>query len=122
MPEFKDLVEPSLGKTASLEFIRKLALCHAARRNPLERACSAGIATATSVLQVLKDCHQHLVLWSNNSREGSVLQVQDLHHDATRDLRALGCHVTVINNCQTLDKETRVSGLAKDMQEGVLFM
>lgn len=48
--------------------------------------------------------------------------MQDLHHDAMRDLRALGCHVTVINNCQTLDKETRVSGLAKDMQEGVLFM
>ena len=48
--------------------------------------------------------------------------MQDLHHDATRDLKALGCHITVINNCQTLDKETRVSGLAKDMQEGVLFM
>ena len=48
--------------------------------------------------------------------------LQDLHHDATRDLKALGCHITVINNCQTLDRETRVSGLAKDMQEGVLFM
>lgn len=48
--------------------------------------------------------------------------LQDLHHDAERDLKALGCHITVINNCQTLDKETRVSGLAKDMQEGVLFM
>lgn len=47
---------------------------------------------------------------------------QDLFHDATRDLRALGCHISLINNCQTLDKETRVSGLAKDMQEGVLFM
>ena len=47
---------------------------------------------------------------------------QDLHHDASRDLRAMGCHITVINNCQTLDRETRVSGLAKTMQEGVLFM
>ena len=48
--------------------------------------------------------------------------VQDLYHDATRDLRALGCHISIINNCQMLDRETRVSGLAKDMQEGVLFM
>lgn len=47
---------------------------------------------------------------------------QDLYHDATRDLRALGCHIGIINNCQTLDRETRVSGLAKDCQEGVLFM
>ncbi len=47
---------------------------------------------------------------------------QDLHHDAMRDMRALGCHINIINNCQTLDRETRVSGLAKDMQEGVLFM
>jgi hypothetical protein len=39
-----------------------------------------------------------------------------------RDMRALGCHITIINNCQTLDRETRVSGLARDMQEGVLFM
>ena len=46
----------------------------------------------------------------------------DLHCDALRDLRALGAHVNVINNCQTLDKETRVVGLAKDMREGVLFM
>lgn len=54
--------------------------------------------------------------------ESRYVYLQDLHHDATRDLRALGCHITVINNCQTLDKETRVSGLSKDMQEGVLFM
>jgi hypothetical protein len=47
---------------------------------------------------------------------------QDLYHDATRDLCALGCHIGIINNCQTLDRETRVSGLAKDCQEGVLFM
>lgn len=46
----------------------------------------------------------------------------DLHYDAERDLRALGCHITIINNCQTLDRETRALGLAKDMQEGVLFM
>lgn len=46
----------------------------------------------------------------------------DLHHDAERDLRNLDCFITVINNCQTLDKETRALGLAKDMQEGVLFM
>jgi hypothetical protein len=47
---------------------------------------------------------------------------QDLHHDATRDLRALGCHINIINNCQELDRETKVFGLSKDMQEGVLFM
>lgn len=46
----------------------------------------------------------------------------DLHHDAERDLRSLGCYLNIINNCQTLDKETRATGLAKDMQEGVLFM
>jgi len=45
-------------------------------------------------------------------------RAQDLHHDAERDLRALGCHIPVINNCQSLD-------LAKDASscgEGVLFM
>lgn len=52
---------------------------------------------------------------------GSVSK-QDLHHDATRDLRALGCHINIINNCQELDRETKVFGLSKDMQEGVLFM
>ena len=46
----------------------------------------------------------------------------DLHCDALRDLRALGAHINVINNCQALDKETRVVGLAKEMREGVLFM
>ena len=46
----------------------------------------------------------------------------DLHHDAERDLRGLDCYLNIINNCQTLDKETRATGLAKDMQEGVLFM
>ena len=46
----------------------------------------------------------------------------DLHHDAERDLAALGCHVKVVNNVQTLDRETRATGLAKDFQEGVLFM
>ncbi|KAK9814268.1 hypothetical protein WJX72_003136 [[Myrmecia] bisecta] len=46
----------------------------------------------------------------------------DLHHDAERDLRNLGCHINVINNCQTLDKETRALGLPKDFQEGVLFL
>jgi hypothetical protein len=30
--------------------------------------------------------------------------------------------VPVINNLQTLDRETRALGLAKDLQEGVLFM
>ena len=38
-----------------------------------------------------------------------------------RDLRDLGCHVNVINNCQALDRETRGLGLAKDFQ-GVLFL
>lgn len=33
-----------------------------------------------------------------------------------------GCHIPVINNLQTLDRETRALGLAKDVQEGVLFM
>ena len=46
----------------------------------------------------------------------------DLHFDAERDLKSLGCHINVINNLQALDRETRVVGLAKDMQEGVLFM
>ncbi|EIE19331.1 hypothetical protein COCSUDRAFT_19644, partial [Coccomyxa subellipsoidea C-169] len=46
----------------------------------------------------------------------------DLHHDATRDLRALGSHINIINNCQELDRETKVFGLSKEMQEGVLFM
>ena len=46
----------------------------------------------------------------------------DLHNDAIRDLRALGCHISVINNCQTLDKETRATGLSKFASEGVLFM
>ena len=46
----------------------------------------------------------------------------DLHHDAERDLKALGLQLQVVNNCQTLDRETRATGLAKDFQEGVLFM
>ena len=46
----------------------------------------------------------------------------DLHHDAERDLKALGLHLQVVNNCQTLDRETRATGLSKDFQEGVLFM
>lgn len=46
----------------------------------------------------------------------------DLHHDAERDLCSLDCYLNIINTCQTLDRETRVTGLAKDMQEGVLFM
>ncbi len=46
----------------------------------------------------------------------------DLHLDAQRDLRNIGCHINVINNCQTLDKEQKVVGLSKDLKEGVLFM
>ena len=46
----------------------------------------------------------------------------DLHYDAERDLKALGLHLQVVNNCQTLDKETRAAGLSKEFQEGVLFM
>ena len=46
----------------------------------------------------------------------------DLHLDAQRDLRNIGCHINVINNCQTLDKEQKVVGLPKDLKEGVLFM
>jgi P-loop containing NTP hydrolase pore-1 len=46
----------------------------------------------------------------------------DLHHDATRDLRDLGVHVSIINNVQTLDRELRAGGLPKHFQQGVLFM
>lgn len=46
----------------------------------------------------------------------------DLHLDARRDLRDLGCHINVINNVQALDRESRALGMAKDYQEGVLFM
>ncbi|KAG1681531.1 hypothetical protein FOA52_014037 [Chlamydomonas sp. UWO 241] len=46
----------------------------------------------------------------------------DLHIDAQRDFRDLGCHLNIINNVQTLDKETRTLGMSKDFQEGVLFM
>ena len=59
-------------------------------------------------------CFSGMQVWLSTS--------SDLHCDALRDLRALGAHVNVINNCQTLDKETRVVGLAKDTREGVLFM
>jgi hypothetical protein len=40
----------------------------------------------------------------------------DLHLDATSDFRDLGCHINIINNCQSLDKETRTFGLSKDFQ------
>ncbi|GIL79152.1 hypothetical protein Vretifemale_8504, partial [Volvox reticuliferus] len=46
----------------------------------------------------------------------------DLHADATRDLRDLGCQLTVINNVAALDRESRALGLAKEYREGVLFM
>eukprot|EP00798_Chlamydomonas_sp_ICE-L_P028196 gene28196-31292_t len=46
----------------------------------------------------------------------------DLHIDSTRDFRDLGCHINVINNCQTLDKESRALGLSKEFKEGCLFM
>ncbi|GMH33357.1 hypothetical protein BSKO_01191 [Bryopsis sp. KO-2023] len=46
----------------------------------------------------------------------------DLSIDATRDLRDLGSHLNVINGCKELDKEQRAFGLAKDFQEGVLFL
>ena len=46
----------------------------------------------------------------------------DLHADAQRDLSDLGMHVNVINNCQALDSATKVGGLSKDFQEGVLFL
>ena len=36
----------------------------------------------------------------------------DLHHDAERDLRSLDCYLNIINNRQTLDKETRATSLA----------
>lgn len=38
----------------------------------------------------------------------------DLHRDAERDLRDLGCHLKVINSCQELDREgNRALGLPK---------
>ena len=40
----------------------------------------------------------------------------DLHLDASRDFRDLGCHINIINNVQSLDKETRALGLNKDFQ------
>lgn len=46
----------------------------------------------------------------------------DLHCDATRDLRDLGCHLPVINNVAALDRESRALGLSKEYREGVLFM
>ncbi len=46
----------------------------------------------------------------------------DLHLDAERDLSDLGCHIKVINNCQALDQGSKALGLAKDLQEGVLFL
>jgi hypothetical protein len=46
----------------------------------------------------------------------------DLHADAQRDLSDLGMHIKVINNCQDMDAATRVGGLSKDYQEGVLFL
>ncbi len=61
--------------------------------------------------------------WARGRRRHVWLSTSsDLHLDAERDLRALGLHITVINNCQHLDRETRAVGLSKDMQEGVLFM
>ena len=44
----------------------------------------------------------------------------DLHLDAQRDFQDLGCHINIINNCQTLDKETKALGLSKDFQVGCL--
>lgn len=46
----------------------------------------------------------------------------DLHADAVRDLRDLGMQLPVINNCAALDGATKVGGLSKDFQEGVLFL
>jgi hypothetical protein len=57
-------------------------------------------------------CRRHL--WLSTST--------DLHVDAGRDLRDLGAHIPLINGCTGLDKGTRALGLAKDLQEGVLFL
>ena len=47
----------------------------------------------------------------------------DLHRDAERDLRDVGCYLKVINGCQELDREgKRAFGLPKDFREGVLFL
>ncbi|KAK9798140.1 hypothetical protein WJX73_007295 [Symbiochloris irregularis] len=77
----------------------------------------AGVGKGRQIAGVILDNYargRRRAVWLSTS--------SDLHHDAQRDLRALGCHIAVINNCQELDRETRVVGLAKDKQEGVLFM
>lgn len=78
------------------------------------------------VFHALHSCQLHAAKCYVQACLGNIrnrwLPDQDLYHDATRDLRALGCHISIINNCQMLDRETRVGGLAKDCQEGVLFM
>jgi hypothetical protein len=64
-----------------------------------------------SALPVLR-CRRHL--WLSTST--------DLNVDAGRDLRDLDAHIPLINGCTGLDKGTRALGLAKDLQEGVLFL
>lgn len=44
--------------------------------------------------------------------------MQDLSLDAERDLRDIDCHVNVIRNLQSLDRELKATGLSKDFQEG----
>lgn len=68
--------------------------------------------TALSHLCPLPSLRRHL--WVSTS--------SDLHADAIRDLRDIGCHMPVIGSCQELDRETRALGLSKDFQEGVLFV
>jgi hypothetical protein len=43
---------------------------------------------------------------------------EDLSLDAERDLTDVNCHINVIKNLQTLDKEQKATGLSKDYQEG----
>ncbi|XP_033638096.1 protein FORGETTER 1-like [Asterias rubens] len=45
----------------------------------------------------------------------------DLKVDAQRDVHDIGCHIKVIEGCQQIDKETKVLGLPKDLQNGVIF-
>ncbi|CAM9697870.1 unnamed protein product [Sphacelaria rigidula] len=46
----------------------------------------------------------------------------DLRLDAQRDLRDVGCHISVIDGCQGLDSaSSKGLGMSKDAKHGCLF-
>jgi hypothetical protein len=76
------------------------------------------VSTHEKRMTTVADAHHVRRPLTPSASSAPLGRAQDLHHDAERDLRALGCHIPVINNCQSLD-------LAKDASscgEGVLFM